>query len=286
MSDNAPLWEEHPDAKMSLVQIVLRLGVFRVVALMAIASTAFSVVITYISMRCFGVHDRTFLFAAIVTALIAPLVIATLELLFLVSLLHQIEASRSLVRRLATIDGLTGLYQRHSVMQQAKLEFDKSQENDGPMSVIMLDADHFKRINDQFGHAAGDTVLRTVAQVCRLSVRTGDVVGRYGGEEFIVLLPGTDSLAALAVAERIRSSIAELQIVLSIGATIPVSVSLGIATRTQSISSLEELLGRADRALYLAKANGRNRTELDTPTDVLVEARPLELIAAGKVPGK
>jgi diguanylate cyclase (GGDEF)-like protein len=267
-------WDEAPTVTMGIARIVLRLGVYRAVTLTAFVCAALSVLITYVSLRCFGVHDGSFWFAAIVTALVAPLVIATLLALFLLSMLYQLDASRSLVRRLATIDGLTGLYQRHCVVRQAELELRSSQRNNWPMSVIMLDADHFKQINDQFGHAAGDTVLRTVAQKCHRSVRAGDIVGRYGGEEFLVLLPRTDSVEALVVAERVRKSIAESHIALQIGPTIPVSVSLGVASRAPSTRSLEELLSRADRALYLAKARGRNRIEVDVQVNTEHELTP------------
>jgi diguanylate cyclase (GGDEF)-like protein len=124
----------------------------------------------------------------------------------------------------------------------------------------MLDLDHFKHINDTHGHAAGDQVLRTVAQRCAVTIREVDVLGRYGGEEFTLVLPGTDPGAAYQLAERLRQRIAEP---IESGTTaLIITASLGVVGLTEESSSLASLLEQADAALYRAKAGGRNRVEV------------------------
>ncbi|MEN9938966.1 MAG: hypothetical protein RLZZ387_5545 [Chloroflexota bacterium] len=162
------------------------------------------------------------------------------------------------VRRLAATDALTEVHNRHQFFVLAEQEWDAAQALSRPAAAIMVDIDHFKRVNDTYGHAAGDSVLRTVAQRCQAAVRDSDVLGRYGGEEFAVLLPNTGAEAALLVAERLRARIADTPITLD-GGEIPVTVSVGVANAHAATRSLAALLDRADAALYAAKGAGRNR---------------------------
>jgi diguanylate cyclase (GGDEF)-like protein len=167
----------------------------------------------------------------------------------------------SQVQRLAVTDDLTEQYNRRGFFELGDREIDRYHRFGRDLSAIMLDIDHFKEINDAYGHAVGDQVLATLARRCRTHIRLVDVLGRYGGEEFAILLPETDQATAAEIAERIRSSIANEPIATTQGA-INLSISLGVASATVDTLTLTALLDRADAAMYQAKQNGRNRVEL------------------------
>ena len=156
-------------------------------------------------------------------------------------------------------DRLTGLYNRHYVQEWFGLELLRAQRHGRPVAAIMLDIDHFKRFNDSFGHEAGDLVLRELAGALGRSTRGSDVASRYGGEEFLVLLPECPFDAALRRAERMREEVAKLELRYDDRPLGPVTVSLGVAVFPDHASESEELLRHADEALYLAKQTGRNR---------------------------
>ncbi|HYF62033.1 MAG TPA: diguanylate cyclase, partial [Herpetosiphonaceae bacterium] len=162
------------------------------------------------------------------------------------------------VQRLAVTDGLTEVNNRRHFFELADREWLRTRRYDHPLSAMMLDVDHFKRVNDTYGHATGDSVLRTVAQLCRASLRDTDFLGRYGGEEFAIMLPDTDLSAAHATAERLRELIAATPIHTDKG-DLQITVSIGVASITVDMPSVATLLDRADRGLYIAKETGRNR---------------------------
>jgi len=163
------------------------------------------------------------------------------------------------LRQLATHDALTGLFNRRYFFTLAERELERSQRYGHPLALLMLDLDHFKAINDSRGHQAGDQVLRAVAGIIQASLRQIDVVGRYGGEEFVVLLPETARATALAVAKRLCAAVAVQSVELP-GECLPITISIGVAVGFGDVAlNLEEMLERADRALYAAKATGRNR---------------------------
>jgi diguanylate cyclase (GGDEF)-like protein len=130
-----------------------------------------------------------------------------------------------------------------------------------PFCCMMLDLDHFKRINDEYGHLIGDQVLQEFAKRCERSVREVDLVGRYGGEEIMILLPETDRETSMQVAERLRTTIVATPIQV-FGKEISVTVSIGVATQDENTTDLETLIARADQALYIAKHKGRNRVAM------------------------
>ena len=160
---------------------------------------------------------------------------------------------------LAATDALTGLANRRILDERLRLEWDRAQRSLEPLTVLMIDVDHFKAFNDRHGHHGGDAALRTVAQVISANIRRpADLAARYGGEEFAVVLPNTDAKGAWVIAEHIRSSIEHLPRVA--GDERPITASIGMSTRDKrSRMSLEALLLSADRALYEAKHTGRNR---------------------------
>jgi diguanylate cyclase (GGDEF)-like protein len=162
------------------------------------------------------------------------------------------------VQSLALTDPLTGLQNRRSTFELGRLEFSRARRMKRPFTCMMLDLDHFKKINDRFGHQAGDQILQDFATRCLNSVREGDFVGRYGGEEVIILLPETDPEIAMRVAERLRASVAEKPFK-TLDGEIYVTVSTGVAALDENTPHFEALIARADQALYMAKHKGRNR---------------------------
>ena len=160
------------------------------------------------------------------------------------------------VQRLAVTDDLTSLKNRRGFFEVARRELERATRTGRPLSALMLDIDGFKRVNDTYGHAIGDEVLRHLAERCRRAVRDIDLVGRYGGEEFAVLLPETDLKTALEVAERVRSSIGDTPFDTDVG-PLPIRVSVGLALLDDdSEQTVESLLDRADTAMYLVKQEG------------------------------
>jgi diguanylate cyclase (GGDEF)-like protein len=166
---------------------------------------------------------------------------------------------REKLREQAMRDKLTGLYNRHYVEEWFGLELRRAQRYGRPIAALMVDVDHFKRFNDTFGHEAGDLVLRELAGVLARFARESDVASRYGGEEFLVLLPECPFDAALSKAEQLREEIAKLELRYDDQPLGPVTVSLGVAAFPDHAKESEELLRCADDALYLAKQTGRNR---------------------------
>ena len=180
--------------------------------------------------------------------------------LLAILLAHRDEAAREL-ERLATIDGLTGVLNRRAWLARAADELTASVRHARPLAVLMIDLDHFKQINDSRGHDAGDRALRCVARALLSSVRAGDVVGRYGGEEFCVLIAHGDDAAARAYDRRLRDHLAATGL-RELG--FAVDYSAGIAKRGGPADTLDAMLRRADATLYRAKEAGRART-LDEP---------------------
>jgi len=159
---------------------------------------------------------------------------------------------------LAAVDFLTGVYNRRQFETLARAELARCQRYMRPLSVVMLDIDHFKAVNDRFGHAAGDRVLKSVADLCRAAKRDSDIIARLGGEEFAIMLPETTEAATVQFAERLRHLIVDCALTAN-GEAIPVTISVGIAGASIRTSGIEALMRDADQALYEAKRSGRNR---------------------------
>jgi two-component system, cell cycle response regulator len=163
------------------------------------------------------------------------------------------------LRRLATTDPLTGANNRRRYNEISERELTRCKRYQHPLCVLMLDADHFKKVNDTYGHDAGDRVLKALASVCVRELRDVDVLGRFGGEEFTVTLPETTIETAMEAAERLRQALAETRVPLDDGQEITFTVSIGAASLHDPDEKLADLLNRADQALYQAKQGGRNQ---------------------------
>ncbi len=177
--------------------------------------------------------------------------------------LNDISQRKQLEQELfhqANVDVLTGISNRRHFLEQAEQEMRRARRFGRALSVMMIDLDHFKPINDTLGHAAGDAVLQGVVKAALESLRQSDIMGRLGGEEFAVLLPETEQAAAVEVADRLCQHIAERPIV-TVKAAVPCTVSVGVAQMAESDNSVDDILLRADEAMFGAKRSGRNRVE-------------------------
>lgn len=177
---------------------------------------------------------------------------------------YELQQSLSHEQLLARTDSLTGLYNRRQFFELAEREFTAAVRYQRPLSILMFDADEFKQVNDIFGHAEGDKALAQIAQIAAAQVRAVDVLARYGGDEFVLLLPQADAQQALLIAERIRANVAVATRVGAEQSPFVVTLSIGIAdlSHTPADESIERVIQRADKALYDAKTEGRNRTKI------------------------
>jgi two-component system cell cycle response regulator len=176
---------------------------------------------------------------------------------------HALESSRADNRRLeelATTDALTRLMNRRALLERLSVEVDRARRFKSQLSLLMLDLDHFKAVNDRYGHLAGDSLLRQIGTLLAGDVRTIDVVARYGGEEFVLILPETSTEGAAVFAERLRERVESERFELEGAADFHLTCSIGVATfPSPRVASTEDLFARADEALYRAKSGGRNQ---------------------------
>ncbi|MGB0387270.1 MAG: GGDEF domain-containing protein [Ardenticatenaceae bacterium] len=173
---------------------------------------------------------------------------------------QELRQARDRMEILATHDDLTGLLNRKAITERAEAELKRTRREVAPMSLVLLDIDHFKSVNDQYGHLVGDDALRLIARVIDQTVRTYDYTGRWGGEEFMLVLPRTTEAEALNIAERVRIDISNTPLSLPNGKDLNLSASLGVvSTSKKHHLPLDTLFQQADEALYEAKEQGRNR---------------------------
>lgn len=174
--------------------------------------------------------------------------------------IEQARADNARLEALAHTDPLTLLLNRRALTVRTITELDRVRRYNSPLTMLMVDLDHFKQINDTYGHLVGDDVLRGISTILQNSVRTVDMVARFGGEEFVIVMPETDERGAVRFAERIRKRVEDYKFIASDGARIPVTVSIGVAIfPAPYVDTIDDLFARADAAMYQAKASGRNR---------------------------
>jgi len=177
--------------------------------------------------------------------------------------IEMTKADNARLEALALTDPLTLVLNRRALVNRLMAEVDRARRYESVVTILMIDLDHFKGVNDTYGHLAGDQVLRDVAQLLQHEVRSVDIVARYGGEEFIVVLPETSTEGAVTFAERIRERI-EARMFESTGHSLLLTTSIGVASfPSPRVASMEDLVARADEALYRAKADGRNRVRAE-----------------------
>lgn len=194
--------------------------------------------------------------AIVVPSLIAP----PLGYIFL-NLYFELEKVREEVQVLAITDELTGIFNRRYFLKLAEHELERAKRYRHSLSIIIFDIDDFKKINDTYGHLCGDAVLQDLSLACRALLRQCDAFARFGGEEFILLLPETNEANALQVANRLCRLVAD-HVVEYKGTKIQVTISVGVTNSNPIVDTLDDLLNRADRALYQAKRSGKNRLEI------------------------
>ncbi|MCP4119716.1 MAG: diguanylate cyclase [Desulfobacteraceae bacterium] len=171
----------------------------------------------------------------------------------------QRKKAEQLLTELATVDELTGLINRRKIMEILEKEIDSAARSNDPLTLCLVDIDHFKAVNDVHGHNAGDIVLESMADAIRKGIRKTDSVGRYGGEEFCIVFPHTGMSQARSILERVRRTISSMGFFLDSGTEISLTISLGLAQYHPGISETRQLINNADTALYRAKQSGRNR---------------------------
>jgi hemerythrin len=179
---------------------------------------------------------------------------------------RSLSEANDLLEQIALTDVLTGLPNRRHAMARFAQAWSESVQKNSPLACMMVDADGFKKINDQYGHDAGDEVLRELSRQLRDALRSDDLVCRLGGDEFLIICPGTSLAGALHAAEAMRQEIAKLQVPVSGGGQWSGSISVGVAARTADMRTPEDLIKAADEGVYVAKRNGRNRVECGEAT--------------------
>ena len=211
-----------------------------------------------------------------ITLAVVLITLAIEALMIFRPMVRRVARYASELLHLATMDGLTGTLNRTSFLEQAATTLAQASRHARPAAVLMLDADHFKAINDTNGHDGGDAALRALGQAISAARRPGDIAGRLGGEEFALILPAISEPAALAFAQRLRAAVERLDIQHG-ERRIPLTISIGLATASPAEpADLASLLRQADHALYTAKAAGRNRVSSGTPfAPTVVPAAPM-----------
>ena len=238
-------------------ELIVKLGRLRSTVAITIICILFSVVIT---LSVLYLLHRSYNFSTMfIGAVIAPLFVAPIIGWTTVGLILEIHKLEEEMRLLATHDSLTGVLSRRAFFEQTNYICRFAERQGMKFTVLLIDLDHFKKINDKYGHAAGDRVLKSFGKIMRQISRESDLAGRIGGEEFAFFLPATDTKNAFLVADRLHKAIKE-NIIEWNGKTINFTTSIGLAFFPRTVNNIENALNSADKALYTAKKRGRNQT--------------------------
>lgn len=245
------------------MKILFRVGQLNSILLITVFATIVSLIVTLIISRLLQLLGwQIDLWIAAVIALLVPLIVAPVVSWQVMELLFKIYHLERKMRDLAAYDSLTGFLSRHFFFQNADIVLKLAKREKKPLSVLAIDLDNFKQINDRYGHTAGDEVLKSFALTVRTVLRDSDLVGRTGGEEFIVVLPGASTDNALHIAGHLHAHIKE-SIVQYGEYPIRYTISIGLTSSSEiETESIEALFNQADKALYLSKKNGRDRTSV------------------------
>ncbi len=237
-----------------LSRLVLRLGIVRATLALTLGVALLAVLIAQAVILVAGRGDP---FIAAFSATLCSLLLTPPIGAFVLRLVFELDRTRQRLTVLATHDDLTGVHNRRHFMDVVQREWDRARRYATPAALLLIDADHFKRVNDSHGHLCGDELLRCIARIVAQQLRQADVLARFGGEELIVFLPHTDPLGALDVAERIREKVQALAVPWQ-ASTVGTTVSIGVAPLRAELPSLDWMIHEADTALYAAKSDGRN----------------------------
>lgn len=249
-----------------MIRLLVKIGRFNSVVIITAIAAAAALGVTSLAVAALNVQgfDLNTEIAAIL-AVCVTLAVAPPIAWFLIDLLLGIYHLEQKMRSLASYDSLTGLLSRHAFLDSANNYVSLSRREKNPFSVLIIDLDHFKSINDRFGHPAGDAILKLFADVANSVARRSDIIGRLGGEEFAMVLPSTSTDEALEFSERLHGAINKAVLKFD-GAAIRYTASIGLTQfDIESEDSIDDLLARADLALYQAKQAGRNQTATFNP---------------------
>lgn len=247
-----------PDSQPSwfrwLSRLAMNLGLLRAIAAFTGVVTVLAILISQGVIIVAGHGDRLL---AVISASVWSLVITPAVGYLVLRLTLELNLARQQLNVLATHDELTGIHNRQHFMAVVQREWDRARRYSTQAAMLLIDVDHFKRVNDHHGHLCGDELLRAIAKAVSGSLRQADVLARFSGEELIVFLPHTDPLGALDVAERIRDHVQSLAVEYK-NAKVSTTVSIGVAPMRTELPSLDWMIHEADTALYAAKSDGRN----------------------------
>lgn len=211
-----------------------------------------------------------------------PLIVAWPVGMVFVTLIKSLEAARAEAERLANTDLLTGVLNRRRFVQVASDELSQAQTSNSSVTLLLLDVDDFKKVNDKHGHEAGDDVLKMVAQRCNEALRPEDSFARWGGEEFVAVLPGANDAESIGIALKVRSAISSGEVDTA-GELIRVTASIGVASEHENQESLDSLINRADHAMYEAKRSGKNKAILSAPHQSQTEPESEQALEADTI---
>lgn len=246
--DSEPAWFRW------LSRTVMRLGLLRATVVTTFIVAVAAIVISQLVISVSGHGNR---WVAVASSTLCSVLLTPLIASFILRLVFALERAHEQLTVLATHDDLTGVHNRRHFMTVVQREWDRARRYNTEAALLLIDADHFKRVNDNHGHLCGDELLRCIARAVGESLRQADVLARFGGEELIVFLPHTDPLGALDVAERIRERVQALSLPWK-GSAVATTVSIGVAPLRAELPSLDWMIHEADTALYAAKSDGRN----------------------------